>query len=43
MIAIMVAAALGAGVFAFTGRRISRVEGGVLLAAFALFIIFAFS
>lgn len=43
MIAVMVAAAFVAGVFAFTGRRINRIEGGVLLAAFVLFIIFAFS
>jgi cation:H+ antiporter len=43
LIFIMVVAAFVAGAFAFTGRRISRIEGGVLLAAFVLYVIFAFS
>jgi cation:H+ antiporter len=41
-LAIMVAAAFIAGVFAFTGRTISRTEGLALLAGFGLFVLFTF-
>jgi cation:H+ antiporter len=43
LIFIMVAAAFVAGAFAFTGHRISRIEGGVLLTGFVLYVVFAFS
>lgn len=39
IIALMVGAAAGAGVFAFTGQRISRLEGLFLLAVFGVYAI----
>ena len=39
---VMVAAAFIAGVFAFTGRTITRIEGVVLLIGFVLFVLFTF-
>ena len=41
-LALMVASALIAGVFAFSGQRISRNEGGILLAAFIAYAVYAF-
>ena len=41
-IAIMVAAAAIAGIFSFTGQRIDRTEGAVLLAGFVAYTVFAF-
>jgi cation:H+ antiporter len=41
-IAIMVAAAAIAGIFSFTGQRIDRNEGAVLLAGFVAYAVFAF-
>jgi cation:H+ antiporter len=42
LLAIMVGAVFIAGVFALSGRRINRAEGGVLLAAFFAFVVYAF-
>jgi len=41
-LALMVASALIAGVFSFSGQRISRNEGGILLAAFVAYAVYAF-
>ena len=41
-LAIMVGAALMAGVFSITGQRIDRTEGGVLLAGFVAYAVYAF-
>lgn len=41
-LAIMVAAAGLAGIFSFTGQRIDRTEGGVLLAGFVAYAVYAF-
>ena len=41
-LAAMVLAAVVAGVFAYSGRRIQRVEGALLLAAFVAYAILAF-
>lgn len=41
-IAIMVSAAAIAGIFSFTGQRIDRTEGAVLLAGFVAYAILAF-
>ena len=42
LLAAMVLAAVVAGVFAYSGRRIQRVEGALLLAGFAVFAMLAF-
>ncbi len=42
LLAIMVGAVFIAGVFALSGRRINRVEGGILLAAFFAFVVYVF-
>ncbi len=42
ILAIMVGVVFVAGALALTGRRITRVEGGILLAAFAAFAVYAF-
>ncbi|MFV9672225.1 MAG: sodium:calcium antiporter [Acidimicrobiia bacterium] len=42
IIALMVGVVFVAGAFALTGKRITRVEGGMLLAAFAAFAVYAF-
>jgi len=42
LVAIMVGSALVAGFFAFTGQRINRVEGFMLLVVFAAYAVFAF-
>lgn len=39
MLVLMVAAAVAAGVFAFTKQRISKMEGLILLAVFAGFAV----
>jgi cation:H+ antiporter len=39
---VMVGAAFIAGIFSFTGRAITRVEGSVLLVLFVLFVVFTF-
>ncbi len=41
-LALMVVSALIAGVFSFTGQRISRNEGAILLAAFVAYAVYAF-
>jgi cation:H+ antiporter len=41
-IALMVLSALIAGIFSFTGQRISRNEGAILLAAFVAYAVYAF-
>ena len=43
MMAIMIFAALVAGLFAYTGRTITRVEGLLLLLGFVLFVAFTFA
>jgi cation:H+ antiporter len=42
LLAIMVGAVFVAGLFALTGRRITRIEGGILLVAFVAFVVYAF-
>jgi len=42
LLAIMVGASLLAGIFAFTGQRVNRFEGAVLLAGFLAYAVFAF-
>lgn len=42
LIAIMIGVIVLVGALARTGRRISRVEGGILLAGFAAFVVYAF-
>ncbi len=42
LIAIMVGSALVAGFFAFTGQRINRFEGLILLGAFGAYAVYAF-
>ena len=42
LLAIMVGVVFVAGAFALTGRRITRIEGGILLAAFFAFAVYAF-
>jgi cation:H+ antiporter len=42
LLAIMVGTVFVAGAFALTGRRINRIEGGILLVAFTAFVIYAF-
>jgi cation:H+ antiporter len=41
-LAVMVASAIVAGVFAYTGRRIQRTEGVLLLVAFAAYTVLAY-
>jgi Ca2+/H+ antiporter len=42
VLAVMVGSALLAGIFAFTGQRVNRFEGAVLLAGFLAYAVFAF-
>ena len=42
LLALMVGAVFIAGVFALTDRRINRIEGGILLATFTAFVVYAF-
>lgn len=42
LLAMMVGVVFMAGVFALTGKRINRIEGGILLVAFAAFVVYAF-
>jgi cation:H+ antiporter len=42
LLAVMVGSALLAGIFAFTGQRVNRFEGAVLLAGFLAYAVFAF-
>jgi cation:H+ antiporter len=42
LLAIMVGTVFVAGVFALTGKRINRIEGALLLVAFAAFVVYAF-
>jgi cation:H+ antiporter len=42
LVLTMAATVLVAGVFSFSGRRIGRIEGGALLAAFAAYAVLAF-
>ncbi len=43
LLAIMVGTVFLAGVFALTGKSINRTEGGILLVAFAAFVVYAFT
>ncbi|MEA2009621.1 MAG: sodium:calcium antiporter [Actinomycetota bacterium] len=42
LLAMMVGVVFVAGVFALTGKRINRIEGGILLIAFTAFVVYAF-
>jgi cation:H+ antiporter len=42
LLAVMVGSALLAGIFAFTGQRVNRFEGAVLLAGFLAYAVLAF-